>query len=1467
MFFSRFVFASIFLASCLTTSALGAAPDQDKSPDEKSKRRTALVIGILFGSLFSLLIGCILWWYGCLKQRRALERGIRGIELHTSYFSLRQIKVATNNFDAANKIGEGGFGPVYKGILADGTAIAVKQLSARSRQGNREFVTEIGMISAVQHPHLVKLYGCCIEGNQLLLIYEYLENNSLARALFGPEQFRLKLDWPTRRKICIAVARGLAHLHESRLKIIHRDIKATNVLLDKNLNPKISDFGLAKLYEEDNTHISTKIAGTYGYIAPEYAMHGHLTDKADVYSFGIVALEIVSGRCNTKYGPNGDFVYLLDSARILKQQGKLLDLVDPRIGSDCNIEEVKVMIEVALICTCPTAAARPSMSSVVSMLEGMVAVPEFITESSMNSEAIKKFYQQNDEENSQTKSKLGDGPCTTSSSSSAAGLYKDNLNSVLASIFVASCLTNFASGATLATDEVEALQSIARTLGKTNWNFSIDPCSGDENWNTNNSKASDANVVTCDCSFNNNNTICHVVRIDLNRNYLSGSIPPQWGSMQLVNISLLGNRLTGPIPAELANLSNLTRLILDHNIFSGNLPPALGNLTKIEIMFFNSNNFTGELPETFARLTTLKEFRISDNNFTGNIPNFVFQNWTNLELIYMEGSGLSGPIPTIGNLENATFIVISDLNGAEATFPQFGSLPQLDRLMLRSCNLIGELPASIGTLTTLKILDVSFNRLSGKIPTSLSDLTSLDYLFLNGNNFTGDVPRWIRDTKENMDLSYNNFTSTGVSSCQASGGPNYFASIARNNNSGIFPCLASIKCPAKPLHSLNINCGGSEETVDGTTYDADLDTAGPSTFFLNRSKYWAFSSTGIFLGDDRSVDDLVPVIENKQPFVTGGGLYTNARVAPSSLTYYAFCLQNAAYRVNLYFEEIQFTNDKTFSSLGRRVFDVYVQGKRELKDFNIMEKAGGAGIPIAENFTVNVTDGTLEIQLRWASKGTTSIPIRGVYGPLISAISVVDPNYKPSGGGGISAAAVGGIVAGVAVAAFLIGGILWWYGCFRRKSILEQELKGIDLQTSSFSLRQIKAATNNFDAANKIGEGGFGPVYKGILADGTVIAVKQLSARSRQGNREFVTELGMISALQHSHLVKLYGCCIEGNQLLLIYEYLENNSLARALLGPEEFRLKLDWPTRRKICIGIARGLAYLHEESRLKIVHRDIKATNVLLDKNLNPKISDFGLAKLHEEDNTHISTKIAGTYGYMAPEYAMHGYLTEKADVYSFGIVALEIVSGKCNTKHRQNGEVVHLLEWAHILKENGNLLDLIDPRIGSDCNIEEVKVMIEVALLCAHPTAAARPPMSSVVSMLECRVAVQDFITESSSSTNIELNAEAIKKLYQQVDEYDEENSQTKSIFPRLVLASIFFASCLATSASGVTLATDEVEALKSIAATLGKTDWNYDIDPCSGDGNWNVSNDREAFDANSVTCDCSFDNNTTCHVVSM
>ncbi|PPD94860.1 hypothetical protein GOBAR_DD08094 [Gossypium barbadense] len=791
--------------------------------------------------------------------------------------------------------------------------------------------------------------------------------------------------------------------------------------------------------------------------------------------------------------------------------------------------------------------------------------------------------------------------------------------------------------------------------------------------------------------------------------------------------SLLGNRLTGSIPEELANLRNLTSLVLENNGLSGTLPAALRDLPKIERLHLSSNNFTGEIPLSFAGLTSLREFRISDNNFTGQIPDFIFRNWTNLE---------------------------------------------------------------------------------------------------------------------EMDLSYNNFTNTGVSDCRQNS-VNLFSSIARVNNTGIVPCLTSqITCSSEPLHFVHINCGGREITVNDTTYEADFDGAGPSTFY--QSTNWAFSSTGIFLSDDRPNDILV--LDNRQVSVDGDEkqLYESARLAPSSLTYYAFCLANATYTVNLHFAEIQFTNDRNYSSLGRRIFDVYIQdhkkdvhmaikeeevmailnviivanlviwqvnagdgkaykvsgvgelefktkhgrGKQELKDFNIEEEAGGAGIPKVKNFTVNVTDSTLEIHFQWAGKGTTSIPKKSIYGPLISAISILDPKSD----GGIVIDAVVGIVGGAMFAALLILGILWWKGSLKQKSTLEQDLKGIELQTASFTLRQIKVATNDFHASNKIGEGGFGPVYKGTLPDGTVIAVKQLSARSKQGNREFVTEIGMISALQHPHLVKLYGCCIEGNQLMLIYEYLENNSLARALFGPQESQLTLDWPTRMKICIGIARGLAYLHEESRLKIVHRDINATNVLLDKNLNPKISDFGLAKLDEEDNTHISTQIAGTYGYMAPEYALHGHLTEKADVYSFGIVALEIVSGRCNTKIRPKQEPFILLELAQIpythdkeslcisscFEGEWNLLELVDTRIGSDCHKNEVMTMINVALLCTNPTASARSPMSSVVRMLEGKAEVQEYCTDSMSSSSRQKNVETMKNLYRKLEDDDDADiSQTKSM----------------------------------------------------------------------------------------
>ncbi|XP_057986156.1 probable LRR receptor-like serine/threonine-protein kinase At1g53420 isoform X2 [Hevea brasiliensis] len=418
------------------------------------------------------------------------------------------------------------------------------------------------------------------------------------------------------------------------------------------------------------------------------------------------------------------------------------------------------------------------------------------------------------------------------------------------------------------------------------------------------------------------------------------------------------------------------------------------------------------------------------------------------------------------------------------------------------------------------------------------------------------------------------------------------------------------------------------------------------------------------------------------------------------------------------------------------------------KDFNIKSEASAVLTPITKKYDVNVSNGILEIRFYWAGKGTTRIPNIGNYGPLISAISV-NPNFNPQSGGRKVAPIVIGVTGSFLI--LLALGILWHRRYSKAKSKRQKDHEGLEIQTTSFTLKQIKAATNNFENANKIGEGGFGPVYKGLLADGTVIAVKQLSTKSSQGNREFLNEIGMIACLRHPNLVKLHGCCIEGDQLMLVYEYMENNSLARALFGhPEHNQLLLDWQTRQKICVGIARGLAFLHDESRFRIVHRDIKGTNILLDKDLNPKISDFGLAKLDEEDKTHISTRIAGTIGYIAPEYALWGYLTHKADVYSFGIVALEIVTGKNNMSHGPENKFACLLDWACQLQHNGKLVELVDEKLGSEFNEVEAERMIKVALLCTNATPSLRPTMSEVASMLEGISIIPDVIPEESGSS---------------------------------------------------------------------------------------------------------------------
>nr|XP_043620445.1 G-type lectin S-receptor-like serine/threonine-protein kinase At4g27290 [Erigeron canadensis] len=325
-----------------------------------------------------------------------------------------------------------------------------------------------------------------------------------------------------------------------------------------------------------------------------------------------------------------------------------------------------------------------------------------------------------------------------------------------------------------------------------------------------------------------------------------------------------------------------------------------------------------------------------------------------------------------------------------------------------------------------------------------------------------------------------------------------------------------------------------------------------------------------------------------------------------------------------------------------------------------------------------------------------------------------------------------------------------------------------DWELPLFEFNTIANATNNFSDDCKLGEGGYGPVYRGMLEEGKEIAVKRHSKKSKQGLDEFQNEVQCIAKLQHRNLVKLLGCCIEEGERMLIYEYMPNKSL-NSFIFDEGKRKSLDWSKRYSIIIGIARGLLYLHQDSRLRIIHRDLKASNILLDKDMNPRISDFGLARSMEGSITKANTRrVMGTYGYMAPEYTIDGIYSTKSDVFSFGVLVLEIISGKKNRGFRHANHDLNLLGHAWRLYKQGKQLELIDGILKGSYVQSQVNRAIHIGLLCVQKYPEDRPDMPMVVLMLGSEIPLPEpiqpgFYTErrrpqdaESSSSNPEWSS---------------------------------------------------------------------------------------------------------------
>ncbi|XP_051130713.1 probable LRR receptor-like serine/threonine-protein kinase At1g06840 [Andrographis paniculata] len=879
--------------------------------------------------------------------------------------------------------------------------------------------------------------------------------------------------------------------------------------------------------------------------------------------------------------------------------------------------------------------------------------------------------------------------------------------------------------------EKEALLDVRRKLSdpykKLNWTKKSDPCSS--HWS--------GVICTLDITdgyshvlelrllrFNLSGTLSpklgqlpYMKRLDFMWNDISGSIPKEIGKITALELLLLsGNQLTGPLPDELGNLPNLSKFQLDLNMISGPIPTSFARLPRVVHFHMNNNRFSGQLPPELSNLTMLKHFLLDNNNLSGYLPP-EFSLMPNLTILQLDNNNFAGTVIPDSYAQMSKLVKLSLRNcSLQGTVPDLSKLPRLLYVDLSMNGLTGGITSNRLSENITTII-LSHNQLNGSIPSNFSGFSGLQTLLLDNNWLSGSVPSTIWEKV--------NFTA-GDRRLNISLEGNFLSDI-----SGILdvPPNVTLRLQGNPVcdnatqRNISQFCGSGNGNAEGNGEAPPNKTESSckiqSCALENGYAYVPNLPPGTcFCAAPFGVEVRLrsPSISDFPPYRQDFDKYVTRNIHPDSNHPNDSLSETQVYVDWLRWEE----GPRLRMSL--LYFPEY-SGPNASKTFNSVE-----------------VNALREVFAQF------KLPPNDVFGPydLLNFTAGFYTNVVPpfwSSGRGLNKGALAGIVLGsiscaVAVVALLL---LLYMRKLQRNSRAEavqnQSLPKVAMKmdgVKAFGFEELERATNSFSDGTQIGQGGYGKVYKGTLGDGIVVAIKRAQQGSLQGDKEFYTEIEMLSRLHHRNLVSLVGFCDEKDEQMLVYEFMPNGSVHDLLSA--KFRAPANLEKRLHIALGAARGILYLHTEADPPIIHRDIKANNILLDSKWTAKVSDFGISRLAPIPDAkgvsteHVSTNVKGTPGYVDPEYFLTHKLTEKSDVYSLGIVLLELLTGMQPIYQGRN-----IVREVNTACQSGMMLSVIDRSMGpypSEC----VKRLMALALRCSLDETKNRPSMLEVVRELE-------------------------------------------------------------------------------------------------------------------------------------